>query len=841
MLGYIGIKNQKKMFMNIIILISLSLQRTLALPISLDFSDLAQAYEGIGALSGGGGVTRLLIDYPQDIQQDIYDILFTPKKGASLQIIKVEIGGMTQSTEGTEDSHMRDRNDLNCSRGYEWNVLMEAKKRNPDIKTFGLSWGVPGYIGNGNYYSQDNIDYHTNWIYCSNEEWSIPIDFLGIWNERTPDPTWTKQLRSALDVAGYDTTRIVYADVGWEVVNQLQSDPELLNSIDIIGAHYPNQPPSNIASLNKSYWASEMWNLGTVNDWNGATALANDLSQQARWGMSSSIVWCLIFSWFAPLPFSRPTNTNAGLGHALLVAAEPWSKNYIISPTVHIIAHHTQFAEPGWHYLNNSGMGTLTNGGSYVTRVNTHTPSSILEFSITIDAMGVSNTQSVDFVINITNLNKVLPTQLYVWSTTQLVPFQQQANVIVNIDGTFTIQIPADSMVSVTTTTGQSAPTPKTPVPPSAPFPFPYSDSFEGYAIQSYAKYFSDEGGVFVVDEIPQEYLKGIDINIASGQAYHNVVDVIPIAWETNPLPYTLIGNFNGGPSQSAWTDYVVTVSAALDSTSLPPQGLSLRATQNTCGTTSSAWILRGSLASIGQLESSSNPGLCISISGQDDPSYPSPEIIITNCSSLKSFWYLKPETSQLVNNVTSACIDELSSSKAPDDDLIAYTCKAPNDPSGIINQQWSTQPSPLGGGLVEIVSNNSGLCITAANPIDPSTSSAYVMVASRINTYIRNGAPVNGYALYLFASTNSTVNGTWKLNFGNKNLANGTTTMPIVAGTFYQLGVSVKGSLISATINGVQVTSVQDESSSFGMAAFGSSWTKSWFDTFSVANITSE
>ena len=57
-----------------------------AAPIALDVSQLAQAFEGIGALSGGGGVTRLLIDYPAALQQDIYDILFAPKAGASLQI-----------------------------------------------------------------------------------------------------------------------------------------------------------------------------------------------------------------------------------------------------------------------------------------------------------------------------------------------------------------------------------------------------------------------------------------------------------------------------------------------------------------------------------------------------------------------------------------------------------------------------------------------------------------------------------------------------------------------------------------------------------------------------------
>lgn len=92
---------------------------------------------------------------------------------------QVEIGGDTQSTEGTEQSHEHFRGDLNCTRGYEWWVVSEAKKRNPAIKTFGLSWGVPGWIGDGNYYSQDNINYHLDWIDCAENTWNFTVDFMG--------------------------------------------------------------------------------------------------------------------------------------------------------------------------------------------------------------------------------------------------------------------------------------------------------------------------------------------------------------------------------------------------------------------------------------------------------------------------------------------------------------------------------------------------------------------------------------------------------------------------------------------------------------------------------------
>jgi len=45
------------------------------------------------------------------------------------QILKVEIGGDTNSTSGAESSHAHFRGDLNCNRGYEWWIMEEAKRR----------------------------------------------------------------------------------------------------------------------------------------------------------------------------------------------------------------------------------------------------------------------------------------------------------------------------------------------------------------------------------------------------------------------------------------------------------------------------------------------------------------------------------------------------------------------------------------------------------------------------------------------------------------------------------------------------------------------------------------
>ena len=57
----------------------------------LDMAELGRAFDGLGAISGGGATSRLLVDYPAAQQEQILDYLFKPNFGASLQILKVEI------------------------------------------------------------------------------------------------------------------------------------------------------------------------------------------------------------------------------------------------------------------------------------------------------------------------------------------------------------------------------------------------------------------------------------------------------------------------------------------------------------------------------------------------------------------------------------------------------------------------------------------------------------------------------------------------------------------------------------------------------------------------------
>src|SRR5690606_9136602 len=122
----------------------------------VDGTSVGREFDGLGAVSAGAS-SRLLYDYPEPERSQILDYLFTPGYGASLQLLKVEIGGDMNSTSGAEPSHLRKPGELNCHRGYEWWLMREARKRNPDIVLGGLQWGAPGWF-DGGFWSQDNID-----------------------------------------------------------------------------------------------------------------------------------------------------------------------------------------------------------------------------------------------------------------------------------------------------------------------------------------------------------------------------------------------------------------------------------------------------------------------------------------------------------------------------------------------------------------------------------------------------------------------------------------------------------------------------------------------------------
>jgi hypothetical protein len=195
---------------------------------------------------------------------------------------------------------MHTRDDLNCTRGYEFWLMKEAKARNPSIITYGMSWGVPGWINNQTgYYGPDNLVYQVNWAKCARDYHGITVDYLGLWNERGQDkPAYIKELRQALDAASFTETGLVVMDGGYDtgLIGNMAKDPSLTKAISAIGLHYPcdNPHPEVQQTFGKKYWSSEDW--WSEAEWGGAACWAKLLNQNfVRMNMTSTISWSTIW------------------------------------------------------------------------------------------------------------------------------------------------------------------------------------------------------------------------------------------------------------------------------------------------------------------------------------------------------------------------------------------------------------------------------------------------------------------------------------------------------------------------------------------------------------------
>jgi hypothetical protein len=491
-------------------------------------------FEGIGALSAGAS-SKLLMDYPEEIRSQVFDYLFKPKFGASLQQIKVEIGGDINSTDGTEPSHAHTRNEfqkpqpLFFQRGYEWLVLKEAKKRNPQIVLDCLEWGCPGWIGDGVFYSQDNADYIVSFIKGAKKYHDLQFDYTGIWNERQYDIDWIKLLRTTLDNNGLSHVKIIASDFfNWEIANDMLRDKELNNAVYALGVHYnerwdkiPYSSTEMAKSLNKSLRNSEggPWK----GDWDGFEYLVKLYNRNYIVGKSTNVItWSLVTSYYDNL--SLP---NSGL----MMAKTPWSGYYEVQPAIWAAAHTTQFTEPGWQYVD-SGCGFLKKG-SYVTLKSPDNQN----FSIVVETVDTTGNQLVTFELG----DHFIQKPLHVWKTTRgICEFVKQPDLKIR-NHKFTIQLEGKSAYSISTTTGQTKGFYKAPL--NKIFPFPYKTSFENDSIGQLPKFFVDQGGVFEVQKRTDE----------KGKCLKQVIYQQGIEWEQgrNQVVETILGD-------TTWTDYEV-------------------------------------------------------------------------------------------------------------------------------------------------------------------------------------------------------------------------------------------------------------------------------------------
>lgn len=510
--------------------------------IVLDGNASGRIFDGLGAASAGAS-SRLLYDYPEPQRSQILDYLFRPGYGASLQRLKVEVGADVNSTDGSEPSFMRTPTDHNSQRGYEWWLMTEAHKRNPDIILEILPWGAPAWIdptpgAKPTLYTPQMAAYMAEFIKAAKRDYGLDIRYAGLWNEKVYDLAYLKELHTQL-AENHLATKIVccdeYSGEGagqWAIADEMLKDPKIAQDVAAIGVHYPKvndkiTTTEAARQTGKPLWSSEdQPNSGSgpflSRDWAvGGRILAHLYNQNYLEGsLTATEIWSPVTSYYDIL--AAP---NSGL----MYANTPWSGHYDVQGAIWATAHTTQFVQPGWQYLDYAS-GSLPDSGSYVSLRSPDRKN----WSVVLETIGAHASQSVSFRI----AGGLAATTVHVWETNASRIFEHVADLKpANYAVTFTFD--PDSLYSLTTTTGQGKGSAQSP--PAAPFPLPYGDNFEQTPIGRAPKYLADQDGAFEVHPCAGR----------AGRCLEQVITTPPIPWGPLPDPFTLAGD-------PAWTDYSV-------------------------------------------------------------------------------------------------------------------------------------------------------------------------------------------------------------------------------------------------------------------------------------------
>ena len=422
--------------------------------IVLDGSSKGRIFDGLGAVSAGAS-SRLLIDYPEPQRSQILDYLFMPGYGAALQHLKVEIGADVNSTDGSEPSHMRTSSDRDPMRGYEWWLMAEAHKRNPNIILEVLPWGAPSWVGTDSLYTPKMAEYVAEFIKMAKAQYGLQVAYTGTWNEKVFNAAYVKELHRHL-AADRLSTRIICCDEypgegtgQWAIASEMLKDPELAGDIDVIGVHYPREhgkvtTTAAARTTGKPLWSSEDQPNGgsgpfVSRDWAiGGRVLAHLYNENYLEGsLTATEIWSPITSYYDDL--AAP---NSGL----MYANTPWSGYYQVQGTIWATAHTTQFAQPGWEYLDASS-GYLPKKGSYVTL---RSPDE-RNWSVVLETIDAKDPQTITFRL----AGGLSISAVHIWETNRSHTFEQVSDVLPN-HGIFHYTFDPDSLYSLTTTTGQA-------------------------------------------------------------------------------------------------------------------------------------------------------------------------------------------------------------------------------------------------------------------------------------------------------------------------------------------------------------------------------------------------
>ena len=387
------------------------------------------------------------------------------------------------------------------------------------------------------------IEYMIKWLKHAESDHHLKIDYVGGRNEHGYDAQWYKDFRAALRANGLASIQVVASDDWvkvklWDIASEMKRDPVLNDAIDIVGVHGPwwsGYATPDALSLGKPLWDSE----AHFDEKPPYNEIARNINRNYVAGQATaSIYWPIVSAIYDNLPYD-----DIGL----IKCNQPWSGHYVVTPSLWVMAHTSQFTQPGWRYIDSaSGFFSGDKTGTHGSYVALKSPDGA-DFSLIVETVEAKSAQTVSF-----RLAGFGPKTLHLWTTNlnSSSPsdwFVKQAD-IHPVGGEFSLNVEPGRMVTVTTTAGQTKG--DAAAPAAAAFPMPFADNFKSYAAGRLPRYFSDMYGGFETAHCAGG---------RTGICLRQVVPEEPTSWKkTSGRPFTIVGNLD-------WQDYRVSTDVLLE------------------------------------------------------------------------------------------------------------------------------------------------------------------------------------------------------------------------------------------------------------------------------------
>lgn len=381
----------------------------------------ANTFKGFGYLSCNNS-SRLLLDYkaeqPASYQQ-ILQILFGGKHPL-MTMIKLELGDDANTSSGTEPATKRWASEpANVLRGAGYQLIADAKRLNPQLKTSLLRWGEPGYLRPlWQAVKGDNPDrdvpetayepmyqLYKQTIVAAYQQFGYLFDYVDPDRNETKHPMyrWLKwfadRMRTDTDfpadfpVDQYQHIKLIAADQNYETEfgDQLLADRELLQRVAAVGYHYNtndgrhHQYKRLADEQHREVWYSEGIAPMTFGKYRVRASSGDGIGgKQSGLDVANRLIKSYVksrrtFYIFQPAVAAYYPGVNYS-HKELITANHPWSGYFEVDNVgLQVMKHFTDFAQAGWQeshpwrYLP-SACGSLVGGTENLT-VHTEAPS----------------------------------------------------------------------------------------------------------------------------------------------------------------------------------------------------------------------------------------------------------------------------------------------------------------------------------------------------------------------------------------------------------------------------------------------------------------------------------